>query len=165
VTGAEPSGAGGSGGASVEARIAADVRSQVFFMLISAGLFAYFGFGSSWAHQLTNTTPPKLLVMVVVLKWSLRAGAIAFGIAALLSLTGALAGPLLYAVAGLVTSALFVVVAVWEKTNPQGYYSGVPALLLVIFALWNGYGAWSGLVSVAAMHRARSGSRTDHGDR
>jgi hypothetical protein len=146
-----------SGGASLDARISADIRSQVFFMLISAGIFAYFGFGSSWAHQLTNTNPPKLLLMVVLLKWSLRLGAIAFGTAALLSLAGWLAGPLLYAVAGLVTSVLFVVVAVWERTNPQGYFSGVPALLLLVFAAWNGYGAWNGLTSVLAMRRAGAG--------
>ena len=77
-----------------------DTKAQVFFMLISGGIFAYFGFGSSWAHQYTNTTPPVLLPMVVLLEWSLKGGAIAFGISAVISLTGSIFGPLLYAVVG-----------------------------------------------------------------
>jgi hypothetical protein len=122
-----------------------DVRSQVFFMLLSAGIFAYFGFGGSWAHQYTTTTPPVLLPMVVLLKWTLRMGAVGFALAAAISLAGSIFGPLLYAVVGLVTAILFVVVGVWEVTNAQGYYSGVPAILLFIFAAWNGYGSWVGL--------------------
>jgi hypothetical protein len=139
--------------------VASEPRSQVFFMLISAGIFAYFGFGGSWAHQLTNTSPPVLLPMVVVLKWTLRGGAIAFAIATVLSLLGSAIGPLLYAAAGLLTAALFVVVGIWEMTNPQGYYSGVPAILLFIFAAWNGYGSWVGLQG-ALGRRASSGSPT-----
>ena len=122
-----------------------DAKSQVFFMLISGGIFAYFGFATPWAHQYTTTTPPVLLPMVVLLKWSLRGGAIAFGISALISLTGSAFGPLLYVVVGLITAAIFAVVAVWEWTNPNGYFSGVPAILLIIFAAWNGYGSLSGL--------------------
>lgn len=137
------------------------VRSQVAFMLIGAAIFAYFGFATGWAHQRTTTTPPQLLVMVVVLKWTLRGGAIAFGLSALLAMTGAVAGLLLYAVAGLVTSVLFVVVAVWEWTNPQGYFSGVPAILLLIFAAWNGWGSWSGLHAALAL---RAGGPQHPGD-
>ncbi|MHC5023754.1 MAG: hypothetical protein ACYTGG_07570 [Planctomycetota bacterium] len=138
---------------------AADVRSQVFFMLISAGIFAYFGFVTSWAHQYTATTPPVLLPMVVLLKWTLRVGAVAFGVAALLSMTGSIVGPLVYALTGIVTAAAFVVVAVWEWTNPQGYFSGVPAVLLVIFAAWNGYGSWSGLQEIRTWRRIRAAAR------
>ena len=120
-------------------------RSDIFFMLISAGIFAYFGFGSSWAHKYTMTQPPQLLPMVSLLEWTLKSGAIAFGASAILAMIGQRLGDLLYAVAGLLTAVIFVVVAIWEWTNPQGYYSGMPALLLVIFALWNGFGSWSSL--------------------
>src|SRR5687768_5772411 len=97
-----------------------DPRSQVFFMLISAGLFAYFGFGSSWAHQYTGpdaAQPDVLIPMVVVLKWTLRGGAIAFAAAAVLSMIGLTLGSLLYSVVGLITAALFVVVGIWELSN------------------------------------------------
>jgi hypothetical protein len=138
---------------------AAEARSQVLFMLISAGLFAYFGFAGSWAHQYTapNAPNPNALVpMVAVLKWTLRAGAIAFGFAAILSLSGLAAGSLLYFVTGLITAVLFGIVAIWEWTNPQGYYSGVPAILLIVFAVWNGYGSWMGLKDFMAWRAART---------
>jgi hypothetical protein len=124
------------------------IRSETIYMVISALLFAYFGFGGSWAHQntmATTTQPSHVLGMVVMLKWTLRAGAITFGVAALLSTLGSTLGPLLYALGGLVTAVLFGIVAIWEWTNPQGYYSGVPAILLIIFALWNGFGSWASL--------------------
>jgi hypothetical protein len=132
---------------------ASEARSQVFFMLISAGLMAYFGFASSWAHQYTNSSAPQpntLLPMVVLLKWTLRGGAIACGAAAVLSMMGLTLGPLLYSVTGLITAVLFVVVGVWEMTNPNGYFSGVPYILLFIFAAWNGYGSWMGLADILA---------------
>lgn len=114
-------------------------------MLISAGILAYFGFGGSWAHKYTTTQPPQLLTMVAVLEWTLKAGAIAFGLSALLAMIGQRLGSILYAVAGIATAVVFITVAIWEWTNPQGYYSGIPAILLLIFALWNGYGSLSSL--------------------
>ena len=132
-----------------------DTRSQVFFMLISGGIFAYFGFANSWAHQYTTTTPPVLLPMVVLLEWSLKGGAIAFGVSALISMAGSILGPLLYAVVGLITAIIFAIVAVWEWTNPNGYYSGVPAILLIIFAVWNGFGSYSGLREVIGAWKYR----------
>jgi hypothetical protein len=138
---------------------AAEARSQVFFMLISAGLFAYFGFAGSWAHQYTNSSAPNpnaLVPMVAVLKWTLRGGAIAFAIAAIACMLGSILGVLLYSIAGIVTAVLFLIVAIWEMTNPQGYFSGVPAILLIVFAIWNGYGSWSGLREAVAMRRASS---------
>jgi hypothetical protein len=130
-----------------------EMRSEPIYMVISALLFAYFGFGGSWAHQNTvptATQPSQMLGMVVLLKWTLRAGALTFGTAALLSMLGSNLGPLLYAVGGLVTAVLFGIVAIWEWTNPRGFYSGVPAILLIIFALWNGYGSWASLRQMLA---------------
>lgn len=133
-----------------------ETKSQVFFMLISGGIFAYFGFANSWVHQYTNTTPPVLLPMVVLLKWSLRIGAIAFGVSALISFTGSVFGPLLYAIVGLITAVIFAIVAIWEWTNPNGYYSGVPAILLIIFAAWNGFGSYSGLREILNARKYRN---------
>ncbi|MDY7109916.1 MAG: hypothetical protein SYC29_14890 [Planctomycetota bacterium] len=122
--------------------------ADVFFMIISALLFAWFGFRAGWAHQYTTTQPPQLLVMVVILKWTLRIGAILFGLSALQTIMGLLTGEVLYSLTGLVTAIIFIVVAIWEWTNPQGYYSGVSPFLLVIFAVWNGYGSLLGLRAV-----------------
>jgi hypothetical protein len=133
-----------------------DTRSEIFFMLISAGLFAYFGFGSSWVHQYTaaTATPPnQWLPMVAVLEWSLKGGAVAFGLAAVISMAGSIFGPMLYAATGLITSLAFIAVAIWQWTNPQGYYSGMSPLLLVLFAAWNGFGSYSSLREVLASRR------------
>jgi hypothetical protein len=133
-----------------------NTRSDILFMLISAAAFGYFGFGSSWAHQMTTTNPPVLLTMVVLLKWTLRCGAVMFLAAALMSLVHRKLGSAAYAVTGLVTAGVFAVVAIWEWTNPQGYYSGVPAFLLMIFAVWNGYGSWCGIKDVLAIRRRKA---------
>ena len=148
------------------ATVKSQAQSQVFFMLVSAGLFAYFGFGSNWAHQYTNSTPPVLLPIVVLLKWTMKGGAIVFALAAVLSMVGSLVGPLIYSLAGLVTAMIFVAVGVWEMTNSQGYYSGVPAIVLFIFAAWNGYGSWIGLQEVRAMwgHRDQNADPSAQAD-
>lgn len=143
---------------------AGGARSGTMFMVISALLFAWFGFGGSWVHQYTNTTPPQLLVMVVVLKLTLRGGAIAFGASAVLSMVGSVLGELLYALAGLATAVLFVIVAIWDWTNPQGYYSGVPPVLLVLFAAWNGWGSWMGLRAVLQARPPGDGREQPLGD-
>ena len=147
-------GGGGEGSHMAGNRAISDMRSQVFFMFLSAGIFAYFGFATSWVHQYTNTNPPVLLPMVMVLKWTLRIGAIGMAIAAVLSLIGTVLGPILYAVVGLLSAIAFVVVGVWEMTNSQGYYSGVPAIILFIFAAWNGYNSWIGLQEAMASRKA-----------
>jgi len=136
--------------------------TTIFFMFISAGVFAYFGFAGSWAHQYTTTNPPELLTMVVLLKWTLRAGAIAFGVAAVLSMLRSGAGPLLYCVVGLITAVLFVVVGIWEMTNPQGYFSGIPAILLFLFAAWNGFGSWTELQEMFGGRKAPTVGGTLH---
>jgi hypothetical protein len=124
-------------------------------MLISAAIFAYFGW-RSWAHQYNiATTPATIIPMVVVLKWTLRGGAIAFVIAALLTWGRSMLGMLVYALAGLVTSILFVIVAIWDWNNSQ-FVSGVPPILLLILALWNGYGSWLGLREVFAATGTRA---------
>jgi hypothetical protein len=130
-------------------------------MLISAAIFAYFGFATGWAHQYTTTTPPVLIPMVVVLKWTLRGGAVAFALSAALTWLGAAAGPALYAAAGLATAVLFLAVAIWEWTNPAGYVSGVPAILLVIFALWNGFASWQSMRDLVESRRRRPAAPRD----
>jgi hypothetical protein len=133
-------------------RDSSDLRADMLFMLVAAGVFAYFGFGSSWAHQFTNPAPPaqpQWLPMVAVLEWTLKGGAIAFGAAAALTMMRVRLGAVLYAGAGVLTAVLFIAIAIWHWTNPNGYYCGVPPILLVIFAAWNGYGSIAALLAMA----------------
>ena len=118
------------------------VRSQGPWMFLAAALFGYFGFFVSWSYRTTGS-PPQTLVMVVLLMWSLRGGCIAFAIAGALALAGAPLALLLYSVAGIVTAIAFVAVAIWDVGS--AYFSGVPPLLLFIFAAWNGYSSVQGL--------------------
>ena len=143
-----------------------EIRSQAIYMFISALLFGYFGFFNNWSHQMTtaSATPPNTLIpMVVLLKWTLRVGACCFALSGVLAMIGSMLGPLINCLAGLVTAGVFVIVAIWEWTNPQGYFSGVPPILLVVFALWNGHGSWMGLKELRA-RQAHSNGRTNAPD-
>lgn len=119
-------------------------QGELFWMFLAAALFGYFGWGMSWAHEWTIDSPPKIVYMVSLLKWTVRIGAVLFGVAAVLTLMGTIFGPLLYGLAGLATSVSFVVVAVWDMMEPD-YFSGAPPFLLLIFAAWNGWMSWLGL--------------------
>lgn len=144
-----------------------NVQSQAVYMFISALLFGYFGFFGDWSHQMTTATatPPNTLIpMVVLLKWTLRVGASCFLLAGGLAAAGQLFGVTINCLAGLVASMIFVVVAIWEWTNPQGYFSGVPAILLVVFAIWNGYSSWMGLNELRGMSAGRDGSSNAGGN-
>jgi len=127
-----------------------------FMMFISAAIFGYFGFGSSWVHKMTTDDPPQLLIMVAVLEWTLKASAVAFLLAGLITTKRALEGNLLYSAIGVAGSVLFVAVAIWDFTSV--YFSGISPILLLIFAAWNGYGAWTGLQGAMA---ARAMTRPD----
>lgn len=123
--------------------------SGPFIMFLSAAIFGYFGFGSTWAHKMTTDDPPELLIMVAVLEWTLKASSILFVLAALITMARAFAGNLLYTIVGLLSSLAFVAVAIWDFSTP--YMSGIPPVLLLIFAAWNGYGSWTGLQAMLTM--------------
>lgn len=124
-----------------------------FIMLLSAAIFGYFGFGYSWVHKMTLDDPPKLLIMVAVLEWTLKTSAIGFVLAGLLTLKRPVEGNILYSAIGVIGALLFVAVAIWDVTTAQ-YFSGISPFLLLIFAAWNGYGAWTGLQEVLAVRGA-----------
>lgn len=110
-------------------------------MLLSAGIFAYFGFMLAFPE--IDPATGSMIPLVVTLKWTLRVTAIGFALAALLTMSAPRPGNILYAAVGLVSALMFLVVAVWDLASPFG--SGVHWMLLVLFAAWNGFGSWSGL--------------------
>ncbi len=117
-------------------------------MLFSALIFGYFGYGITWIHQsgITGQTLPY----VVLLDWTLKVSSIAFVVAALVTLVSAIAGNFLYSTVSLVGGVLFVVVAIWDFTDTQ--HQAMSPILVLIFGLWNGFGAVSGLrQALAAM--------------
>lgn len=114
-----------------------DRQVDLFFMLINAGILAYFGWSSNWGHRYTIDNPPQLIVMIAVLMWTVRIGAIVFGLAFILSLLKLPAGRLVNLVGGAAVSVIFGVVGIWDFMSP--YFSGVPPILLIVLAVWNGY--------------------------
>jgi hypothetical protein len=114
-------------------------------MLLSAAIFAYFGFSTTWLHHSVSTG--QFLLFVAILDYTLKATAIAFGVAAAVSITvSPVAGNLIYGVSGLISAILFVVVAILDWLDPQ--HTAMSPVLLLIFAAWNGYSSTIGLMSV-----------------
>lgn len=114
-------------------------------MLLSAAIFGYFGFASSFNHQ---GTAGQLLVFVVMLEWTLKVSAIVFLAAAVLTLANRRLGNFIHGVAGVAGAALFLVVAVLDYLDTQ--HQAIHPLLLLVFAAWNGYGSFAGLRAVFA---------------
>ncbi len=121
-------------------------------MLLSAAIFGYFGFMLAFPELDTKTG--SLIRLVITLKWTLRAAAIGFLLAAVITMANTFAGNLLYALVGIVSAAMFVGIAVWDLGSP--WHSGVHPFLLFVFAAWNGYSSFAGL-------RAVLSGRGDHG--
>ncbi len=122
-------------------------------MLLSAAIFGFFGFMMIFPE--IDSMTGKLIPMVVALKWTLRAAAVAFLLSAGLSMANPRAGNILYSGVSLISAGLFAVVAVWDIMTPQ-YMSGVHWFLLLVFAAWNGYAALSGLREIFSARSAGS---------
>ncbi|MFB3137848.1 MAG: hypothetical protein ACE10B_01335, partial [Phycisphaerales bacterium] len=78
-------------------------------MLLSAAIFGYFGFSTSWNYHSVMTG--EFLLFVALLDWTLKGSAIAFGASALLTLANRVLGNLIYGAVGLIGAVLFVVIA------------------------------------------------------
>ncbi len=122
-------------------------------MFLSAAIFGFFGFMMAFPE--IDSTTGNLIPLVVTLKWTLRAAAVAFLLSAVLSIANPRAGEILYAGVSLISAGLFVVVAVWDIMTPQ-YVSGVHWFLLLVFAAWNGFGSYSSLREILSARRIAS---------
>ena len=115
-------------------------------MLLSAAIFGYFGFATSWNYNSTITG--EFLLFVALLDWTLKGSAIAFLVAALLTFVRPLAGNLIFGLAGAMGAVLLLVIAGLDFVDKQ--HTALHPLLLLIFAAWNGYGSFSGLREIFA---------------
>jgi hypothetical protein len=126
-----------------------DSRSAIFFMLLSAGIFGYFGFSTTWLYTGVNG---QFLLFVALLDWTLKITAVAFGLAVVLTFILPWLGHAVYAVFGLLGAIMFVVVAILDIMDTQ--HTAMSPLLLFIFAAWTGYGSWTGLQEVLSQRAA-----------
>lgn len=120
----------------------ADGRADLFGLFLSTGVFGYFGFfATDWAHE--RLTSGELLPMIVLFKWTLRLSAIGFGVALLLAFAKRRESELLSGLVGVLGAIAFVAVGAWAMAT--GLSPGLPPILLLLFAAWNGYGSWASL--------------------
>ena len=114
-------------------------------MLLSAALFGYFGFATTW---LTTGNAGQFLIYVAILEWALKASAIGFVLAAALTAVKPFSGNVWYAVVSLLGALAFLVVLVMDVMDKQ--HMVLHPVLLAIFAGWNGYGALTSLKQLMA---------------
>jgi hypothetical protein len=130
-------------------RAASESRgSAVFWMLISAGLFGYFGFMLSYPNTLRTGDPNWISI---VLMWTIRATAIGFAVSALLLFLHRFIAHLFFSSIGLLSAIMFGIVIIWHFTTDA--HAPIPIILLIIFALWNGYSSWRELSGMLAGRR------------
>jgi hypothetical protein len=111
-------------------------------MLLSAAVFAYFGFGTTWLHN--SVSNGQFLIYVALLDYTLKATAIGFGVAAVITMVmNKTLGNMMYATLGLLSALMFLIIVIMDWLDPANT-TGM-SFLLLIFAGWNGYGSWMSL--------------------
>jgi hypothetical protein len=121
-------------------------------MLISAAVFGYFGFGTTWIH--TSQLTGGFLLFVALLDWTLKSACVGFVVSAVVTFVAPRLGSLLYSLVGLGSAILFVVVAGLDFMDKQ--HAALDPLILLLFAAWNGYGSWMGIRELVAATRRSS---------
>ncbi len=114
-------------------------------MLLSAAIFGFFGFYRDWSAPFPDG---KVILFMVLLGWTLRISAGVFLLSGILALAKPVLGNLLYALAGIGSAGLFVVVAVMDVTDTDHMIMPYGVVVLLLFAAWNGFGSWSALRSI-----------------
>ena len=119
----------------------ASSRSNIFFMLVSAALFGYFGFGTTWIH--TRQVTGAFLLFVALLDWTLKGACIGFVASAAVTMALPWLGNFLYCLISFASAVMFVVVAIMDYMDTQ--HSALDPIILLLFAAWNGYQSWAGI--------------------
>ncbi len=126
-----------------------------FVMLFSAAIFGLFGFSRDWSAPFPDG---KVVLFMVLLGWTLKVSAAMFLASGVLCFVKPIAGHLLYALTGVAAAGLFVVVVVMDVTDDDhDFMPPIGWMVLLLFAVWNGYGSWVSLRSIL-------GSREHAGD-
>ncbi len=120
-------------------------------MIISGLIFGFFGF--FYADWNTPGLDGDPLLFRQLLGWTLKIAAIAFLLCAGLTFAQPVAGNLVYAVIGVVSAVMFVVVAILDVADKRHGIMAYGPIVLLLFAAWNGYGSWQGIRMVLAARR------------
>ena len=128
--------------------------STAMMMLLSAAIFAFFGF--FFVNWNTPGVNGQVVLFRVMLGWTLKSTAILFALSAAITFVNPFGGNVLFGVVGVVSAVLFLVVAAMDVFDKQHTTMAYGPIILVLFALWNGYGALGGLREMLASRRAPS---------
>lgn len=131
--------------------------STAAMMLLSAAIFAFFGF--FYVNWSTPGVDGQVVLFRMLLGWTLKITAIMFAISAVLTFISSFIGNVLYGVIGVLSAVLFLVVAGMDVLDKQHTTMAYGPIILVLFALWNGFGAVTGLKEIMASQAAEG--RTD----
>ena len=115
-------------------------------MLFSAAIFGFFGF--FYVDWNSLGVDGQVVLFRVLLGWTLKISACLFLLAGVLAFAKPVMGNLLYALTGVASAGLFVVVAVMDVTDDRHGFMPYGPIVLLVFAAWNGYGSWSALRSI-----------------
>lgn len=115
-------------------------------MFLSAAIFAYFGF---FIGLTPYTGSGEFVLFFAILLWTLRIGAVAFGVAGLLTMASPVAGNIVYALGSAATALGLLAVGIMDVMDDQRA-AAIPPILAFIFAAWNGYGAYTGAMEILA---------------
>ncbi len=117
-------------------------------MLISAVIFGFFGF--MYVNWNTPGVNGQLVPFRLICGWTLKIASVSFFVCALLTFVKPMVANVLYAVVGLISAALFVVVAILDLADQQHAIMAYGPFILFLFAAWNGYGSWIALKDLMA---------------
>ena len=122
------------------------VLNSPILILLSAAMFGFFGFFYlDWNKPFPDG---QVVLFMVLLGWTLKISALVFLAAGILAFLSPIAGNLLYALAGVGSAGLFVVVAVMDLTDSAHMIMPYAPAVLLLFAAWNGFASWSALRSI-----------------
>jgi len=114
-------------------------------MILSAIIFGFFGFFYIQWNPYSAINPGQYLWFVALCKWTLQIGAVVFAVAAGVTMVNRVAGNVIYAGAGLLSAIMFVVIALLDFADTQHTIAPYAALVLLLFAAWNGFASFTTL--------------------
>ncbi len=82
-------------------------------MLISAMIFGYFGFATDWVHRFTTDEPPKLIIPIALLMWTMRISAVSFLLCAMASAPLPRTATIVFSIVGILGSLIFLGIGLW----------------------------------------------------
>ncbi|MEM7228289.1 MAG: hypothetical protein AAF432_05660 [Planctomycetota bacterium] len=126
-----------------------DSGYDMFFMIVSAVLFAYFGF---YLNLQTTNSSGQTVPLWVYFAWLMRGACIGFVIAIVLKFIAGALGDLVYFIMGILCGVGLLVLGIWDVRDTT-YIAPLVPFWAFVFAAWNLWGSVAGLRAIMARRR------------